>query len=42
VAARVEDQVVGSGQGGKKADAEKAAAEDALARLGVLLTNDDS
>jgi ribonuclease-3 len=29
----VEDQVVGTGQGGKKADAERAAAQDALARL---------
>ena len=29
----VEEQVVGIGQGGKKADAERAAAQDALARL---------
>lgn len=35
VEARVEDEVVGTGQGGKKADAEKAAAEDSLGRLAV-------
>jgi ribonuclease III len=29
----MEEQVVGTGQGGKKADAERAAAQDALARL---------
>jgi ribonuclease III len=29
----VEDRVIGAGQGGKKSDAERAAAEDALARL---------
>ena len=30
----VEDEVVGTGQGGRKADAERTAAQDALARLG--------
>ena len=29
------DEVIGTGQGGKKADAERAAARDALSRLGV-------
>ena len=40
IEAVVDDEVVGTGQGGKKADAERAAAQDALARitgeLGVL------
>ncbi|MFQ6027538.1 MAG: ribonuclease III [Dehalococcoidia bacterium] len=35
VEVRVEEDVIGTGQGGKKADAEKSAAEDALARLSV-------
>ena len=30
----VEDEVVGTGQGGRKADAERTAAQDALVRLG--------